>query len=117
MAARHAPVVMAKARTPLTLMPSDRAACGSSPAARIFKPQRVRVSSQCRKKAQAIPTKNNGLIRSADCTAGLLLQPPKLTSGSCGAIGATNRFPKKKASPLPNRIMAIPVATSFTLDC
>ena len=42
---------------------------------------------------------------------------PSSMSGNCGAMGATKRLPKKKASPLPKMIIAMPAATSFTAGC
>ena len=53
-------------------------------------------------------------MRRAARAAGSEMCAPRSITGSCGAIGATNCLPKKKATPLPKMIIAMPAAMSFT---
>ena len=82
---------------------------------RTIRPKRVLRKAHHRSTASAAPTKNSGFTCSADCTAGLSDQPPSGSDGSRGALGWMKGLPRKKASPVPNSIMAMPMAMSFTL--
>jgi len=82
---------------------------------RTMRPQRVFLNAHHMNTASAMPMKNSGLISSAERTCGSDDQPPSEIEGRCGACGWMKGLPKKKARPVPNSIMAMPIAMSFTL--
>ena len=91
-----------------------RAASALSPAVRRISPQRVVVSAQTRSGASATPIRNSTLIFSAARTCGTSLHQPKSIAGRIGALGSISGLPRKKASPVPNSISAMPTAMSLT---
>ena len=82
---------------------------------RTIRPKRVLRNAHHSSTASAAPTKNSGLICSADWTAGLSDHRPSCSDGRRGAFGWMYALPRKKARPVPNSIMAMPMAMSFTL--
>ena len=65
-------------------------------------------------KAKITPMTNSGLIDSAACTAGWLVQPPSSMAGRSGALGWIKGLPSQKARPEPASISAMPMAVSLT---
>jgi hypothetical protein len=54
------------------------------------------------------------MLRAA-LTCGMSDQKPSGIAGRSGADGWMKGLPRKKASPVPNSISAMPIAMSFTL--
>ncbi len=92
-----------------------RAASALSPAVRSTRPQRVLRSAHTRNGANATPIRNRTLIFSASCNWGMAVHQPKSIAGRMLALGAISGLPRKKASPMPNSISAMPTAMSLTL--
>ena len=72
------------------------------------------VSAQTSNGASATPMRNSTLILSAARTCGMSLHQPKSIAGRIGADGSISGLPRKKASPVPNSISAMPTAMSLT---
>jgi hypothetical protein len=91
-----------------------RAASELSPTTRTTRPARVLRKAHHKNNASSAPMMKSTLTLSAARTCGKSDQKPSGIAGRSGAEGWMKDFPKKKASPEPNSISAMPIAMSLT---
>jgi hypothetical protein len=93
------PAVVAAMRTPLTEVPSARAASAESPTMRTTRPQRVLAKAQAISQRQQHADGNSALTCSAACTLGESLQPAQRNGRDLRRLRLDQRLAQVEGQP------------------